>query len=241
MSKYDDMSYRQLKELVPATPRGRMPRADKLKGEIFFTEEVYGAKVTIFKDGYLTYTAADGFGDLHTTVYSVHSCSRIVFQTGYSTNEYKEECGWYGEYCKIEYRIINGQLTRLAIVSEEAYMDEVWWLPIVTVCEERLANNEVARFRSYIEVVDDDDFEENNGNPEVWFDARMQDEENERKHEVLVNAMKTLTPVQYDTVELYYNKGLTEREVAEELGCTHQNVHKNLQTALIKLRNVFRS
>lgn len=241
MSKHDDMSYRQLKELVPATPRGRMPRADKLKGEIFFTEEVQGANVTIFKDGYLTYTAADGFGDLHTTVYSVHRCSRIVFQTGYSVNEYKEECGWYGEYCKIVYRVINGQLTRLAIVGEEAYMNEVWWLPIITVCEERLANNEAARFRSYIKVVDDGDFEENNDNPEVWLDARIQDEENERKHETLVKAMKTLTPVQYRTLELYYKEGLTEREVAEKMKCTHQNVHKNLRAALIKLRNVFGS
>lgn len=45
----------------------------------------------------------------------------------------------------------------------------------------------------------------------------------------------------YRTLELYYKEGLTEREVAEKMKCTHQNVHKNLRAALIKLRNVFGS
>ena len=54
--RIENLTYRQLKELVPATPKGKMPRADKIKGEILFSEDVDGAIITVYKDGFLTYT-----------------------------------------------------------------------------------------------------------------------------------------------------------------------------------------
>ena len=186
-----NLSYRELKAMVPATPKGKMPRADKIKGEILFSEDVDGAIITVYKDGFLTYTVntantdntsnnsknsnncvsnasnnvkksrksgnniSNGKGikgsrgqknsngqencgnkkntvtvydEPRTTVYSVHKCSQIVFMTGFSTDEYKEECGWCGEHSKVTYRVVenpvtrNRQLTRIVTVDTVSHL-----------------------------------------------------------------------------------------------------------------------
>ena len=76
-------------------------------------------------------------------------------------------------------------------------------------------------------------------NPEDWLDAIAQSEEDERNHNILVAGMKTLTKIQYKTVELYYKECLSEREIGILLGMKHQSVHDNLQAALKKLRKKF--
>ena len=274
-----NLTYRQLKEMVPATPRGKMPKATKLhETPILFSEEIDGATIVVYENGYLTYTTktasdgCDGYdgrnasdksdrgnksSDLvesHTTVYSVHKCSKIVFMTSFSDDEYKEECGWYGEHSKIEYRVVenpvtrNRQLTRIVTVDEKAYQDNVWWLPVVVICDERLGYNDYARFMNNLELRDNDDLTDDghegheghgNHNPEDWLDAIAQSEEDERNHNILVAGMKTLTKIQYKTVELYYKECLSEREIGILLGMKHQSVHDNLQAALKKLRKKF--
>ena len=274
-----NLTYRQLKEMVPATPRGKMPKATKLhETPILFSEEIDGATIVVYENGYLTYTTktasdgCDGYdgrnasdksdrgnksSDLvesHTTVYSVHKCSKIVFMTSFSDDEYKEECGWYGEHSKIEYRVVenpvtrNRQLTRIVTVDEKAYQDNIWWLPIVVICDERLGYNDYARFMNNLELRDNDDLSDNglkgdegrgSHNPEDWLDVIAQSEEDDRNHNILVAGMKTLTKIQYKTVELYYKEGLSEREIAKLLGMKHQSVHYNLQSALKKLRKKF--
>ena len=272
-NNHGNLTYRQLKEMVPATPKGRMPRATTLhETPILFSEEIDGATIVVYENGYLTYTdkkasnervdkvegkGNDGSNDLveaHTTVYSVHKCSKIVFMTSFSDDEYKEECGWYGEHSKIEYRVVenpvtrNRQLTRIVTVDEKAYQDNVWWLPVVVICDERLGYNDYARFMNNLELKDNDDLtddgyegDEGRGshNPEDWLDAIAQSEEDERNHNILVAGMKTLTKIQYKTVELYYKECLSEREIGILLGMKHQSVHDNLQAALKKLRKKF--
>ena len=183
-----NLTYRQLKEMVPATPRGKMPKATKLhETPILFSEEIDGATIVVYENGYLTYTTktasdecderdrrntsnksdkgnkSSDLVESHTTVYSVHKCSKIVFMTSFSDDEYKEECGWYGEHSKIEYRVVenpvtrNRQLTRIVTVDEKAYQDNVWWLPVVVICDERLGYNDYARFMNNLELRDNDD------------------------------------------------------------------------------------
>ena len=274
-----NLTYRQLKEMVPATPRGKMPKATKLhETPILFSEEIDGATIVVYENGYLTYTtktASDGrdgydgrnasdksdrgnkSSDLvesHTTVYSVHKCSKIVFMTGFSDDEYKEECGCYGEHSKIEYRVVenpvtrNRQLTRIVTVDEKAYQDNVWWLPVVVICDERLGYNDYARFMNNLELQDNDDLtddgyegDEGRGshNPEDWLDAIAQSEEDERNHSILVAGMKNLTKIQYQTVKLYYKEGLSEREIAKILNRASSTVHRNLNAALNSLRQNF--
>ena len=274
-----NLTYRQLKEMVPATPRGKMPKATKLhETPILFSEEIDGATIVVYENGYLTYTTktasdgCDGYdgrnasdksdrgnksSDLvesHTTVYSVHKCSKIVFMTGFSDDEYKEECGCYGEHSKIEYRVVenpvtrNRQLTRIVTVDEKAYQDNVWWLPVVVICDERLGYNDYARFMNNLELKDNDDLtddgyegDEGRGshNPEDWLDAIAQSEEDERNHSILVAGMKNLTKIQYQTVKLYYKEGLSEREIAKILNRASSTVHRNLNAALNSLRQNF--
>ena len=261
------LTFKALKELVPAT-KGRMPKPSTLSGQpILLNEEIGGAKIVIYKNGYLTYTVTEDCGASRTTVYSVHKCSQIVYQTGCSTHEFKEECGSYGPHCRLAYRVINGQLTRFAIISEEVYLDEPWWKPISIVCEERLIQNENSRFRSKCELRDNDDFDEEDLGPEAWLEAEIDTVNKAMDHERLLAALETLTEVQRVTVMLYFGNNvdkpehlgdfdedeeldcfpelndvtekMTERQVAKILGTTHQNVNKHLKAALKKLRKNF--
>ena len=50
-----NLTYRQLKELVPATQRSNMPSEGNLKGKKFISAEVKGAKIVVYQNGYLTY------------------------------------------------------------------------------------------------------------------------------------------------------------------------------------------
>ena len=260
-NNHEKLTYRQLKAMVPATPEGGMPRATKLhKTPILFSEEIDGATIVVYKNGYLTYTAkttSDGHDESnnivesHTTVYSVHKCSKLVFMTGFSNKEYEEECGHCGEHSKVEYRVVenhvtrNRQLTRIVTIDEKAYQDDIWWLPVVVVCEERLGYNDYVRFMNKLELKDNDELTDDgheghdNHDPEDWLDAIAQTEEDERNHNTLVAGMKTLTKIQYQTVKLYYKEGLSEREIAKILKRANSTVHRNLNAALKSLRQNF--
>ena len=211
------LTYRQLKELVPETPRGKISD----KGEILFSSEEHGAKIVIFKNGYLTYTRNDGFGDPCTTAYSVHQCSQIVYKSGCSKSEFDEECGYYGEHCKLIYRITNGQLTRFAIISEEAYLDD-------------LNDREKRR----MEPLNDDDYHFDES--EAWLGAVIKHERDIEQHKRLIRALKKLTDIQRNTIELFFgNEIMTERKAAQILGISHQSVHDNRVAAMKRLRKIF--
>lgn len=241
-NNHENLTYRQLKKMVPATPKGKMPSPDKIEGKILFRAKENDAKIVIFKNGYLTYTKNDGFGDPCTTVYSVHRCNQIVYKTGCSEDEFNEECGQYGKNCKLIYRIINGQRIRFAIVSEEAYLDEPWWMPIIEICDERIDQNLNDRERRRMEPLNDDDyrFPGDEADPETWLDAVIDNEQADEQHKRLTKALEKLTTVQRNTIELFFgNEIMTERKAAQILKTTHINVHKNKLAALRKLRNEF--
>ncbi len=297
-NNHGNLTYRQLKEMVPATPKGRMPRATTLhETPILFSEEIDGATIVVYENGYLTYTADDCLGAAYTTVYSVHKCSNIVYQTGCSKSEFNEECGSYGEYCKLVYNIINGQRTRFAIVNENAYIDGPWWFPIVAICEERLLQSANERFGYRNELRDEDDFDDSDlDDPEAWLEAEIENINQAMDYNRLMAALDTLTDIQYKTIKMYFGNSIrrpkeleellkqaklnahdgqtgqseqnwqdnpddtddnasilnvlydmndnvtdsmTERKVAEIFGTTQQNVHKNLQAALKRLRKNF--
>ena len=181
---YENLTYRQLKEMVPATPRGKMPKPTQIKGRVLFRSEKHGAKIVVFKNGYLTYTKNDGFGDPCTTVYSVHKCSQMVYQGGCSKSEFDDECGRYGDYNKLIYCIINGQYVRFSIISDEVYLDEPWWMPIVLVCDDRLTRNADARenkdkvsLEQIIDILSDEDVDVNFAD-DIVIDISDEDDEN---------------------------------------------------------------
>ncbi len=240
------LTYRHLKELVPATRQGKMPVPDKIEGKILFTYKIGGAKIAVYDSGYVTYTRNDGFGDPCTTVYSVHRCSVIVQKTGCSKSEYDEECGNNGKHSKIVYRVIKGQPVRFVITSEEAYLDEPWWMPIVAICDERIDQNLNDREKRRAEPLNDDDYhftsydDEEEYDPERWLEAIIDDDRSAKLHELLKKTLSSLTKVQRDTIELLFsNDAMTERKAAQILGVTHQVIHKNKNAALQALRKKF--
>ena len=196
--------------MVPATPKGRMPRATKLhETPILFSEKIDGATIVVYENGYLTYTAEDSLGVAYTTVYSVHKCSNIVYQTGCSKSEFDEECGRYGEHCKLVYDIINGQRTRFAIINENAYVDDPWWFPIVEICEERLLQSANERFAYRNELRDEDDFDDSDfDDPEAWLEAEIENVNQAMDYNRLMSALDTLTDIQYKTVKMYFGNSI---------------------------------
>lgn len=55
----------------------------------------------------------------------------------------------------------------------------------------------------------------------------------------LYAAMGKLTGRQREIIELYYFKGMTQQEIADELGISKPGVHYALQGALKKLKKCF--
>ena len=237
-----DISYRELKNLVPETPKGKMI-AKKLEGEeILIKERIDGADVTIYKNGYILYTKYSDDGTPHSTVYSVHRCNRVVFKVSFSLHEREDEWDCSALANEIAYRVIDGNLTKLHIIHEKEYLDLPWWLPVTTICEERIRNNQNSReeYRSEFSLDGNED--------DVWtselaynsIEDWIEEEEKKENHEKLMAGMKDLTEIQRKTVDLYFsNYGITERQVAKELGVDQSTVHRNLQAALKKLKKFF--
>jgi len=236
----EKITYRQLKEMVPEFRGKRMTAKQLEKEEILFTEHVLEADITIFKNGCLLYRVMGGDGKLHGTVYTVHRCNKIIFQVGFSKEEYKE--GWQFGECQITYRMVDGQLTRLHIVPETVYLDRPWWVPVVTICEERMAKNEGRRAKARVSMraeEGDEDLDPALIVPD-FLEALIAEEDRAENHQKLVEAMKTLTESQLKTITIYYSRpGMTEEKVAEIMGVTQQTVHISLQRGLKRLRKYF--
>lgn len=251
----ETLTYAELKNLVPETPKGKMPTPKKLETEeVLFTERVDGADITVLKNGYVIYTVTDDNGKPHRTVYSVHRCSRIVFPVNFSKEERDDAWDCSAIADEVAYRMIDGRLMKLHIIKEHRYLDGPWWFPITVVCEERMRHNQSSREEYKSDFSMDGDYEGEDGeetsenwNPELscdpineWIEAEDKKEKDAENHRKLMEGLKSLTEIQRRTVDLYYsNPGITERAVAKELGVDQSTVHRNLQAALKKLRKFF--
>ena len=240
----DITTYGELKTLVPEAPRKKMT-AKKLEGEeILIKERIDGADVTVFKNGYILYTKFSDDGTPHSTVYSVHRCNRIIFPMNFSKSERENVWDFKALASEITYRIIDGKLVKFHIIHEKEYLDLPWWLPVTTICEERIRNNQSDReeYRSMFSLDGDEVWaQELEYDPiEDWIEAEDKKEKDRENHEKLMRGMKALTEIQRRTIDLYYsNPEITERQVAKELGVNQSTVHRNLDAALKKLKKFF--
>ena len=248
-----DLTYRKLKAMVPEA-NGTVS-AKKLKdAEVLLKENVDGAEITVYKNGYLTYTRMDGSGCPRTTVWSVSRCSELLFPVNFSDEERTEAWDCSALAHEVAYREIDGRLTKLHIVKEEAYLDMPWWLPVTVICEERLDRNSESRGEYHREFSIDDVFENADGGKSGgiwntalasdqisdWMEAQDKAETDKRNHEILMEGLSSLTDIQRKTVALYFsNPGITERAIAKELGVNQSTVHRNLSSAIKKLKKYF--
>ncbi len=200
-----NLTYRQLKELLPETPKGRMPRTDRIRGEMFVSVNLNGTVIKVFKNGYLTYTENYGTLASRTTVYAVHHCNEIVRFTGFLKSELKEECGSCGKNTKIKYCVVNKQITRVITFKEEEYLDMPWWIAVSIACGERLDQNSEDRFYEKHVVWDPDDFvDEGDGvaDPETRYDEKLANESRTEKCERIRAAKEKLPPTQSKILDL---------------------------------------
>lgn len=238
------LTYAELKKLVPSTEGQKLPTAKRLKetGEILFSLQDGSMLITIYKNGFLAFTQPDETAKLRTTIFAVDRASQIVYKCACSKEEYEE--GWEFGSCKVAYRMEKGGMVRFHIVPEEVFQDSHWSFPITHVCEERLLHNGDSREQSHIEfAMDDESWDEALVEPD-FVETRMKEEEDEERrrweHDMLEAAKATLTDVQRRTIDLYYGYGgMTEASVAELLGTSQQNVHKNLAAAIRKMKKFF--
>lgn len=240
----ETLTYAELKKLVPSTEGMKLPTAKKLKkdGEILFAVQNGENLITIYTNGFLAFTQPDEMAKPRTTVFAVDRAKQIIYKFSCSKEEYEE--GWEFGSCQIAYKVDKHGMIRMHIIPESEYEDCPWTFPICHICGERLMHNGDSREESHIEFVWGDESWDNALWEPDFVDTRMQEEEEEEhsrwEHETLLAAKDTLTDTQRRTLELYYgNGGMTEATVAEILGTSQQNVHKNIAAAIRKLKKYF--
>ena len=126
------------------------------------------------------------------------------------------------------------------IVPAEAFEDAEWSLRLLMEGEKRMEHNlskTAAKFEAVSLECDGSD----------WSAAIMVDFMEEENIEMLADkelqklyaAMSKLTERQMEVVQLYFYKGMTQQEIAEELGIRQQSVDGIMKQAVKKLRKIF--
>lgn len=255
-----EMTFGELKDLVPAVRPGKLPNAKKLADEeILIERHTEDSDLIIYKSGHVVYTRTDSFGKPHMTVNAVNRCCRMVYQVNFSKQERDEEDYETRTFdCladEIQYRRIDGKAVKINVINDSHYVNLPWWLPITMICDERIRRSEDKK-RDFMSEFSIDGLCENeegedssdnwvhelicNDTCESWIEAEDEKARKAENHRKLMEALKSLTDIQRRTVDLYYsNPGITERDIAQELHINQSTVHRNLQAALNNLRKFF--
>ena len=126
------------------------------------------------------------------------------------------------------------------VVPAEVFEDAEWSVRLVMEGERRLENNRSKISRDYEEFALSCDGSD-------WAEASMIDFMEEENAEMLADeelrklyaAMSKLTERQQDVIQLYFYKGLTQDEIADELGISQAAVHRMMDRGLKMLRKIF--
>lgn len=211
------LTFAQLKAMVPGTKEmGKLPSYKKLmemKPEVLLAAEDGELMVTVYSNGYYT-ASRNGY----VTVYSVDRCSSI------------------------EYRFDDGSSMT---VPESEYADGSWLMPLSLVADHRLEHSADCRADYQAEFTADTIGTERRSElsvPDYATQMELQELEDllEKIHQkrlwLLEEAMQKLTDRQSQIVELYFRQGLSQRQVAAELGVANTTVQSALEGAVKKLK-----
>ena len=135
-----EMTFGELKDLVPAVRPGKLPNAKKLADEeILIERHTEDSDLIIYKSGHVVYTRTDSFGKPHMTVNAVNRCCRMVYQVNFSKQERDEEDYETRTFdCladEIQYRRIDGKAVKINVINDSHYVNLPWWLPITMIDE----------------------------------------------------------------------------------------------------------
>lgn len=170
---------------------------------------------------------------------TVNGATLTAYQNGYAVYEMDgahtvmavDRCGDY------RYDFTDGTYQ---VVPAEVFEEAEWSLRLIMEGERRLEHN-LNKTSSKYEVAT----LECDGSD--WSDSIMVDFLEEENAEMLADqelrrlyaAMGKLTERQREIIELYYFKGMTQQEIAEELGIGRRSVGNALEGAIKKIKKIF--
>lgn len=170
---------------------------------------------------------------------TVNGATITAYQNGYAVYEMDgarsvmavDRCGDY------RYDFNDGTYQ---VVPAEVFEEAEWSLRLIMEGERRLEHNLNKTSSKYEAAVLECDGSD-------WSDSIMVDFLEEDNAEMLADqelrrlyaAMGKLTERQREVIELYYFKGMTQQEIAEELGIRQQSVNDFMRQATKKLKKVF--
>lgn len=170
---------------------------------------------------------------------NVNGATLTAYQNGYVVYEEAgvrsvmavERCGDY------RYDFTDGTYQ---VVPAEVFEDAEWSLRLIMEGERRLENNRNKISRDYEECTLSCDGSD-------WCEAAMVDFMAEDNAEMLADeelrrlyaAMNKLTERQSEVIQLYFYKGMTQQEIADELGISQRAVSYVMSGALKKIKKVF--
>ena len=126
------------------------------------------------------------------------------------------------------------------VVPAEVFEEAEWSLRLIMEGERRLEHNLNKTSSKYEAAVLECDGSD-------WSDSIMVDFLEEDNAEMLADqelrrlyaAMGKLTERQSEVIQLYFYKGMTQQEIADELGICQQSVNRIMTQAIKKLKKVF--
>ena len=170
---------------------------------------------------------------------SVNGATITAYQNGYAVYEADgahsvmavDRCGDY------RYDFNDGTYQ---VVPAEVFEEAEWSLRLIMEGERRLEHNLNKTSSKYEAAVLECDGSD-------WSDSVMVDFLAEDNAEMLADeelrrlyvAMGKLTDRQKEVIELYYFKGMTQQEIAEELGIGRRSVGNALEGAIKKIKKIF--
>ncbi|MCD8346115.1 MAG: hypothetical protein LUC38_09245 [Oscillospiraceae bacterium] len=153
-SKTTIPTFGELLDTVKSTTHIRkLPRAGRIRksdAEVLLTEQIFGATVAVFENGFIIYSRNE-----HETVTAVDRCASPVYAFSASTEEVKKGFGVAGCECRF-IRKKHGAIL-LSTVPRETFLQYPWYVPIIITCEARLDNNQESRERYRIKFHFSDD------------------------------------------------------------------------------------
>ena len=170
---------------------------------------------------------------------TVNGATLTAYQNGYAVYEMDgahtvmavERCGDY------RYDFTDGTYQ---VVPAEVFEEAEWSLRLIMEGERRLEHT-----RSVINSNNEEFMLSNDGTD--WCEVAMVDFMEAENAEMLADeelrrlyaAMGKLTERQREIIELYYFKGMTQQEIADELGIARPVVAKSMKASLNKLKKFF--
>lgn len=185
----------------------------EMNADILISETVTDAEITVYRNGAYIYRTQGRY-----TVGSLEECKKVI----YSSNDKN----------KNSYQIPADEINNCP-----------WYIPVIMNGDSRMEHNRNSLELAYTAYsIDDSDSERlSDISTEDCAEEYFSSIETAELTERFKNALDKLTDKQRQVIELMYfsDDKFTQKDIADILGTSHQNINKILKSAYIKLGKLF--